>query len=261
MSSALYKGPVDFSPEVMIVCGNFAPKEVILRRFVFALIAAAMMPNIAAAAVTPIPFAATYTVSFRGINAGELHSTLRPEAPGEFVYETRATPRRLARLFVSSKAVERSVMRIDDNGVRPLSWFSNDGRSDNDALEFAWSEEKVSGTVSGERVDLPTEPRLQDRLSMQIAVITALLRGEELGSISMIDARVKQYNYTRAGTERIKTSAGEFETVLYESTRPGSSRTSRFWHSPELGFLPVRAEQLRNGKVETVMELVGVKPI
>ncbi len=225
------------------------------------LFAAAFIPAAAAASIAPIPFAATYDVSFRGISAGELHSTLRPEGSGEYVYETRANPRRLARLFVSSRAVERSVMRIDEDGVRPLSWFSDDGRSERDVLEFAWNEERVSGTVNGNRVQFPIAPRMQDRLSMQIAVITALLRGEEPGALSMVDERLKHYSYTRVGTERIRTSAGEFEAVLYESTRPGSSRLSRFWHAPELGFLPVRAEQLRNGKVETVMELTGLRPI
>ncbi len=225
------------------------------------LFAAAVLPAMAAASVVPIPFSATYNVSFRGINAGELHTTLRPEASGEYIYETRANPRPLARLFVSRKAVERSMMRIDESGVRPISWFSDDGRSERDTLEFAWGVEKVSGTVDGKRVELSTEPMLQDRLSMQIAVITALLRGEEPESISMVDDRIKQYSYIRVGTERIRTSAGEFEAVLYESTRPGSSRLARFWHSPELGYIPVRAEQLRKGKVETVMELTGLKPI
>lgn len=217
----------------------------------------------AEAATTPAPFSATYAVSYRGLNAGELRSTLSSEANGEFVYETRVEPSPLARLVVSSKAVERSVMQIDANGVRPLSWYSEDGKAGGDkdgALEFAWDEQRVSGVVEGQWIELPTEPMLQDRLSIQIAVMTALLRADELDTLPLLnDEKIKRYSYTRAGTERIKTKVGIFDTVIYESTRPGSSRLSRVWHARELGYVAVRAEQLRNGKIETVMELVKVK--
>lgn len=231
-------------------------------RLAFVLIAtAALLPTIAEA-VTPVPYTATYVVSYRGFNAGLLHFVLRSEEPGKFVYETRADPSLMARLFVSGKAVERSVMQIDANGVRPLSWFMEDGKPGDEkdgALEFAWDEERVGGTVAGKRVELPTERGLQDRLSFQIAVMSALLRSDEPGTIPMVDdGKIKRYSYTRAGSERIKTKAGEFETVLYESTRPGSNRLSRVWHAPALGHIPVRAEQLRKGRVETVMELEKV---
>ncbi|MBE0596703.1 MAG: DUF3108 domain-containing protein [Desulfuromonadales bacterium] len=224
---------------------------------------AAMLPAMAAEATTPAPFAATYAVSYRGLNAGELRSTLLSGAPGEYVYETRVSPSPLARFVVSDKALERSVMRIDASGVRPLSWSSEDGKAGgarDGALEFAWNEHRVSGVVEGQWVELPTEPMLQDRLSIQIAVITALLRDDGPDTLALIDdEKIKRYSYTRAGTERIETRAGRFDTVVYESTRPGSSRLSRVWHAPELGYVPVRAEQLRNGKVETVMELIKVR--
>ena len=52
---------------------------------------------------------------------------------------------------------------------------------------------------------------------------------------------------------------GKLDTGMYESTREGgSSRTSRFWMAPSLEFLPVRAEQIRKGRVETVMVLQKV---
>jgi hypothetical protein len=246
--------------------GFFAEREEkTLLRFVYALvIATAMLPAMAGATAIPSPFTATYSVSFRGMHAGQLHSTLRVQGPGEFVYETRAKPMGVARLLISSKAVERSLMRIDAGGVRPLSWSSDDGRSGSDrdsALEFFWDQKRVSGRVEGKRVDCPTEPALQDRLSVQMAVITALLRAEEFGKVAIIDDEIKQYSYTRAGSQRIKTKAGEFETIIYESTRPGSTRISRFWHAPSLGFVPVRAEQVRKGKTETVMELVSMEKL
>lgn len=153
-------------------------------------------------------------------------------------------------------------MRIDANGVRPLSWFVEDGKIGNKqdgALVFTWEKGRVSGTIKGQPVELQTVPGLQDRLSIQIAVMTLLLRGDEPDVIAMIgDDEIKRYSYTRVGTEQIRTKIGEFATVLFESTRPGSSRVSRFWQAPALGYLPVRVEQVRDGKVETVLELVAM---
>jgi len=237
----------------------------LLRLIGFVIVIAVVLPLPFAAAtdLVPAPYTATYSVSYQGITAGQLHFELRADEDGRFVYETHATPGLLASFLVSRKAIERSIIRIDADGVRPLFWFLDDGKSgkENDgALIFAWDEKRVTGTVQGERVDLPTEPGLQDRLSFQVAAMTALWRGREPGTIPVLDDnRIKPYSYIRQGAARIKTPAGEFETVLYESTRPRSKRLSRIWHAPAIGYIPVRFERLNRGKVETVMELVSVE--
>ena len=227
-----------------------------------ALLLAIAMPAMATEPVTPTPFTATYAVNYRGISAGKLNFQLRTDEQGRFIYETRAVPSLLARFLIGKKAIERSVMQIDGNGVSPITWFVEDGKrgSKRDgSLQFAWDEERVRGVMEESRIDMPTEEGLQDRLSIQIAVMTALLRSEEPGTIPIVDDdRIKYYNYTSAGNQKIKTGAGEFETVIYHSSRQGSKRLSRIWHAPALGYLAVRAERIRKGKIETVMELVDV---
>jgi hypothetical protein len=236
-----------------------------LLRFICLLtLAAVALPIPSANAVDLVPFKATYAVSYMGVRAGLLHFELRAAGDGRYVYETHATPGLVASFIISKKAIERSIMHIDADGVRPLSWSLDDGKSgkENDgALEFAWAAKRVTGTVQGERVDLPTEPGLQDRLSFQIAAMIALLRGDEPGTIPMLDDdRIKPYSYSYKGAAgRIETPAGEFDTVVYESTRPRSKRFSRIWHAPALGYLAVRFERLNRDKVETVMELVSVE--
>ena len=151
-------------------------------------------------------------------------------------------------------------MEIDAAGTRPIEWTLDDGKSGNEKdgeLRFDWSRNTVSGTVEGEKVELTAEPGTQDRSSIQISVATALLRGVEPGTIALIDDnRIKRYTYTKKESATVDSALGKIDTVIYESAREGgSSRTSRFWMAPSLEFLPVRAEQIRKGKVETVMEL------
>lgn len=235
----------------------------LIRRVILVLALLAWNP-LRAESLAPQPFTATYSASYRGIEAGNLTFSLEyNEATGRYIYETTADPSFLARLVVSRAAVERSEMLIDEHGVRPLEWRFEDGNArdaKDGALTFDWQNGRVSGTIEREKIELPTEPGLQDRLSIQIYVTTALLRGTEPGTIPMIDDnRIKRYTYTRKGTETVDTALGELDTVIYESTREGSSRVARFWMAPKLQYLPVRAEQERKGKVETVMEVKALE--
>jgi len=218
-------------------------------------------PSGHAEAAVPRPFSATYAVTYRGIGAGTITFDFARDATTDrYIYETHASPSTLARLFVSKAAMERSVMEIDASGTRPIEWRLDDGKSGNEddgELHFDWSRDRVTGVVEGKPVELTPEPGTQDRSSISIAVTTALLRGVEPGTIPLIDDnRIKRYVYTRKEAATVDSALGKIETVIYESTREGgSSRTSRFWMAPSLEFLPVRAEQVRKGKVETVMVL------
>ena len=214
--------------------------------------------------VAPAPFTATFLAEFRGIEGGTLTFAFTHDAATDrYTYETRANPSVLARFFVSSEAVERSVMTIDAAGVHPQSWKVEDGKSgskEDGDLQFDWPQNRVTGTIKGKPVDLATEPGLQDRISVQIAVMTALLRGTEPGTIPMVDGdHIKYYLYRKGKTEVLDTKIGKIETVIYEGTREQSNRVSRFWLAPSLGYAPIRAEQERKGKVETVMTLLELK--
>lgn len=216
-------------------------------------------PTLADDGVLPA-FRATYAAEFRGMDGGNLTFTFQPASePGHFIYETTADPSFLASFVVSRAANERSELTIDAQGVRPLNWAFDDGKSSDKAdgtLNFDWTAQRVTGRIEREAIDFPTQPRLQDRLSIQIAVMVSLLRGEEPGTLPMIDDnRIKRYTYRKTGTATLDTPLGQIDTVIYESTREGSSRVARFWMAPSLNYLAVRAEQERKGKVETVMTI------
>jgi len=221
-------------------------------------------PSFADESVSLTPYRATYAFYYRGFKAGLIHFTLSPKAENTYVYTTSAEPGLLARLVVSPDAIEQTLLQITDNGVRPLSWTSEDGKASKNKdgkLLFDWATQRVSGTVEEESVMLPTRPGLQNRLSMQVAVLVALLRGEPPAPITLIDGdRVKQYSYTYQKTLPLDTAVGRFDVLLYESTRHGSSRLKRIYHAPALGYLPVRLETLRKGKRDSVLELVSVNP-
>lgn len=218
---------------------------------------------VSAAPIAIEPFKATYAVTYRGLRAGNIVFELRREDDGAYVYRSTVQPSMLARVLISPAATETTRFVITDDAVQPLEWKLDDGTSASEKdgqLQFDLANQRVQGTLENKRVDFSLEPHLQDRLSVQMEVLRALLQGQEPGEIPMVDdERVKHYGYQRKKQEQVKTGVGEFSSVVYESTRTRSKRISRMWHAPALGYLPVRAEQVRDGKVETIMQLVALQ--
>ncbi|HEY8538906.1 MAG TPA: DUF3108 domain-containing protein [Steroidobacteraceae bacterium] len=234
-----------------------------MRTLLWAIVGWLVVGSAAADALVLQPYIATYHVTYRGLNAGELRMQLTYDpATNRYTFETRAKPSVLARLVIGRDAIERTVVEVTPDGIRPLEWFLEDGKSGDGGdgqLTFDWSRNVVSGTYEGHAVELPAQPGLQDRLSIQLAVNAALAQGREPNTIVMVNGdRTREYTYISKGTAEIDTKLGKLSTIIYESTRPGSDRVSKVWHVPSLEYLPARVEQIRKGKVETVMVLQAI---
>jgi hypothetical protein len=143
--------------------------------------------------------------------------------------------------------------------VRPLKFRGDDG-SDGTArdvrLDFDWREARVTGVAEDEKVDLALRPGMQDPLSVQIALMIELAAGRTPAEYWIVDkSRIKDYEYRAEGRALLRTAAGELDTVIWSSRRPGSDRVTRVWYAPSRGYAPVRAERLRGGSVEISMTL------
>src|SRR5262249_10572290 len=228
-------------------------------RIVLAAVACLTLSGVALAAA-PAPFTATYSASYRGITGGLLTLTLKAEDSGHFSYETHVKPTFLAEFFVSDDAVEHSEFAMTDDGVKPISGTVSDGKSstkgDGEA-HFDWDKMTVTGKDGDKSFDLPLTAGVLDRMSIQVAVMQKLAAGREPGTVQLLDGdKIKDYVYTKIGTENLDTALGKLDTVIYESKRPNSKpndRVSKFWYAPSLGYITVRAEQIRKQKVETVL--------
>src|SRR3974390_893084 len=99
----------------------------LLHAIPLALLIGALVPNLAHSAELK-PYTARYNVTFHGLGAGVLEFSLQAgSTPGTFTYNVRAEPSLLARLVVSSNALESSRMEIAGADVRPLEYTSDDG--------------------------------------------------------------------------------------------------------------------------------------
>lgn len=199
------------------------------------------------------PFIAEYDVRYGSLSVGSSRTELRraPE-PGRWTIESLSDASGLARLVASSTLSQRSLFEVQGAALRPLSYRFDDGtrRTGRDvSLDFDWRAGRVRGTAEDEPVDLPATPGLQDAASIQAFVLRSLRAGGEPGVVAMIEKDyVKHYRYAFLRRERLKTALGTLDTVVYQSSREGSSRETIFWYAPALGYAMVQAEQRRDGK-------------
>jgi len=216
-------------------------------------------PTMSHAADCPQPFKVTFAVEWRGMSAGTSTLQLTRQGPTEYTYQSSNTARGLFRLALPDTITQTSHFTIVDGQVTPLKYVGDDGSSDTSrdvTLNFDWDTRRVTGTAENKPVDQPLVAGVQDSLSVQIALMCALARGESPKSFQLIDKdEVKEYQYTQEGSTTLDTPIGKLDTVIYTSQRAGASRLTRLWIAPSLGYLPVRAEQVRKGKRELHLQL------
>jgi hypothetical protein len=210
------------------------------------------------------PYTARYQVSYRGLGGGEIEASFRrANANGLWQYETRAFPNLLGRIAVSPQARETSTMLVSANGVRPLSFDFNDGSSSSAKdvqLAYDWSAGKATGTAEGKPIDIALLPETQDTASVQAAMIQARLAGRKPQSFRIITSgKLREYRYWFEGTQQVMTPFGQVEAEVWANQRNGSTRVSKVWHAPSLGFVPVQAIQYRKGNPEFQMKLVKLE--
>ena len=210
------------------------------------------------------PYKARYQVSYRGLSGGQIESSLaRGPVAGQWLYETRAFPSMLARVVVSPQARERGVMQVAPDSVRPLSFDFNDGSAESAKdvrLKFDWAAGRVLGEAQGVPFELAVERGTQDTASVQAAMLVDLLAGRAPAGFPIVTgSKLRFYRYWQEGRATVMTPFGQFDTVVWANQRDGSTRVTKVWHAPALGYLPVQAVQYRKGQAETQMKLVALE--
>jgi hypothetical protein len=207
------------------------------------------------------PFEASYAWIWHGLNVAD--STLTLEKTGDtWSYRSKSEPRGIGKAF-SERPVQKSVLRITDAGVQPLSYQASDGTSSTRRainVKYDWEHGRLSGVYEDAAVDLSLKAGVQDDASVQVAMMVELLRGRTPDRFQLLNKNaVREYRYTREGEATLQTPIGSIATVIYKSTREGSPRVTRFWCAPDRGYIPMRVEQTRDKDVEWTMEIRSLK--
>jgi hypothetical protein len=202
----------------------------------------------------PAGFVAKFAIEWHGITAGYTTLELTRTAPDTYTYKSSNVARGIFRLAFPDVISQTSTFTLVNGEVRPVTYHADDGAPDSDkavTLRFDWQTHRVSGIAEKKPVDLALQNGTQDTLSVQIELMNEVAAGRSPKSFWLIDNdEIKEYKYTREGTETLDTPLGKLDTVRYRSEHAGSDRVTRLWLASALRYMPVRAERSRAGKVD-----------
>ncbi|MFZ1907048.1 MAG: DUF3108 domain-containing protein [Steroidobacteraceae bacterium] len=203
------------------------------------------------------PYQATYAGIWHGTTVAVSH--LKLERTGDsWTFSSRSEPRGIGHLAANVfPPLQVSVVRVSGGDLQPLSFKSSGGSASKATdLNYDWQAHRVTGTYEGTRVDLPLTPQVQDDGSVQLSLMVKLLAGRTPTTVQLIDNNsVRDYQFAREGDARLSTPLGEIATVVYRSQKANSPRVTRFWCSPERGYVPMKVEQTKGSDVQWTLEI------
>ena len=136
--------------------------------------------------------------------------------------------------------------------------FAYERGHDSFTLDFDAAAGRVKDGQGRER-EIP--PNAQDRFGLQQAVRLWVLENQgkpnpdaSVEFALVDDERIRVYRFAITGKERLELPAGAFDTVKVERV-DNPNRISRYWIAPEVGWMPVKVESGKHGKVQLRMEL------
>lgn len=202
-----------------------------------------------------------YGVTWRGMGLGSAVITLAPHgAAGCYRYESVSEPSGLVRMFVG-KPRETSEFCLRDGKVVPqrFAFINPKDEGESFTLEFDPAAGKVRGGPKGER-EVPANA--QDRFGIQQAVRLWVLEnldtepGATTAEFAMVDDhRIKHYRFAITGRESVVVPAGRFDQAVLVQRIDDPKKTTKFWLAPSRDYMPVKVEQVKEGRVDLRMVL------
>lgn len=202
-----------------------------MRNWLFLLISAAAL----AQAGPPARIEIAYEMTRNGMAMAETMEQLEHSA-GRYQLVETWSGKGLFALMGTIKRTSRGEITAD--GSRPLEF--TDARTGRETARawFNWEAKTLTMQFRDPPSVEPLPPNAQDRLSFLLALSFLPGKADSM-TFSIYDGRGQsRHEYRVGGRERLKTPAGEFDTVVV--TRNTAGETAQIWLAAALGHLPVR---------------------
>ncbi|WP_083250830.1 DUF3108 domain-containing protein [Acidihalobacter aeolianus] len=219
------------------------------------LVAAALLPSIAAAATNDagafgIPFfTAHYVLKQYGLTAADITVSFGPESNGRLIYRQVTLPAGMVSWFRHDRITGESILAPGPIPL-PVEYrfvHSGDGPTQEAVIHFDRRQGKATGHMqNGDRVKVAIEPDTLDRLSLQLALMQAVAQGRKSLRFTTVETKDKlsHYDFHNLGRETVVTSLGRLETVHLQRIWKAKHLRYDFWLAPSLHDLPVKLTQI-----------------
>lgn len=219
--------------------------------------------NVSAATPSIPLYHATYSVSRNTLHIGDAQFSLIQEKNGTFTYKSVTQAAGLAALFFNDIITETSHFTIDDGRLQPLVYSYSHSGNDHDRLQtirFDWSKHTAHDSEGSSHHVVPITEGTYDRALAQLALSVDMGAGHLQDDYRVLDhGKFQSYRLKQVGVVKLKTPAGEYDTVEVARHEEKHNRTTTFWLAPKLDYLPVQMQQTEPGKATISLVLTEIK--
>jgi hypothetical protein len=209
----------------------------------FAFVAAIFFSGVCSAQ-PPHKVSLTYDLSYNGVVAAELTEVLEHDGKS-FSLNSEGRGKGIGALLYRGAAKRSCRGEVTSTGLRPLEYREQRGDKPAAVARFDWIKKTLTQEHEGRSETTSIVPPLQDRLSFLYDFAfqhsPEWKPGMEI-KIAVTDGRgLTQFQYIVAGSEMLKTPAGELQTVHLVKQREGKDdKGTEIWFASGRDYLPVR---------------------
>jgi hypothetical protein len=203
------------------------------------------------AAPAVAPYEARYSIYRNGKLTGKMEVELSYRGHRWKIQSAGSGTYGLARIL-GARDNEEASGRLAEGRFRPQKYRRHTrvaGLDDDWTFGFDWDARKVSITHNKhDALVLDMVGTSLDPLSLKLEMRQRLAAGNPDLQFHMVEEdEIDEQHFRLLPEERLETSLGCFRTLPVEKIRHNSTRYTRAWHAPELGFVEVR---MAHGKTD-----------
>lgn len=211
-----------------------------------------------AAENAPTLFEADYTIRVQGAQIAKMTRRFSRLESGAYQYHSETRTTGLISLFRKDYIIENSEWQLQAQNLIPMDYYydhSGGKKNRKVNITFDWENNRITNSIDGSSWKMPTAPNIMDKLLYQLAIMYDLQAGKRSLQYTVADGgKTKIYNFEFLGEETVNTPLGNLLTVKLERHKPNSRRKSTLWCAKDLGYLPIKVENIENnGKVTVAL--------
>lgn len=197
-------------------------------------------------------FEAFYSMERGRFEIAETRMALHRTQDGIYRFTSKAEPIGMLAWFMDDVITETSIFRMTDDGFLPVSYeYRHKGSDKNrdEAITYDWTTGTAELDYRGNISTAELKPGTVDRFLLQLAAARGLMEGEMEQSHRVLDnGRVKFFELRGRKPETVEVPAGRFETQVISRSDADDDKRITFWFAPDLGYVPVRVEQVKKNE-------------
>jgi hypothetical protein len=201
-----------------------------------------LLAAFAARAAAPTEVTAEYKLSINGFPGARVQESYVRKGDA-YSIESKSTTEGPLKALRDETLTYTSTGRVGSGGLVPLVFERRQlaDRSRDVRATFDWSKGLMRSEYRGEASDVELPRGTQDRLSMMYQFMHMAPGGSTVEASMSNGRKVEHYTYRLVEEARLKTPAGEFDTLHYERVvkDPGHGK-AELWLARDHHNLPVR---------------------